>query len=138
MSQIAPHQTSPATPRAGFGAYAWFVGMVASWIAFAVLAVASPETLNDLWGWVRGVPLAAEILLWALMLPWMLALAIWESSWEEWLRILLVVSVAGAWSLVSIPRARGGQPAGRQHWEIRPGQPNDDALTRKGLRHVQG
>jgi hypothetical protein len=71
--------------------------MVATWVAFGVLAVASSDTLSDLWAWVRGLPLVAEVVLWVLTLPWMLALAVWENPWDEWLRRLLVASVAGGW-----------------------------------------
>jgi hypothetical protein len=89
--------------------------MVASWMTLAVLVLASPATLTDVWAWIRDLPLGAEVVLWVLTLPWMLALAVRESSWDEWLRILLLVAIAGGWSIASIPRRGRADPAGHIH-----------------------
>ena len=36
----------------------------------------------------------------------MLALAVWESAWSDTARLLVVLAIATAWTLMSIPRPR--------------------------------
>jgi hypothetical protein len=57
---------------------------------------------------VRGLPLVLELGMWVLMLPWLLGLAVWQSSWDGWLRLLVVGGLALGWSLVSWPRSAAG------------------------------
>jgi hypothetical protein len=102
MTDSAVHARRPTT-----GAYAWFGMMIASWAAFGALASSSEGTLADVWNWVRSLPLVAEIVVWVLALPWTLALAVWHSSWDDGLRGLVVLAIATAWTIISIPRARG-------------------------------
>lgn len=68
------------------------------WIVFFVLMIFSPETLTDVWEWVQERNDALQVVLWLLTLPYMLALAIWESDWASWLRITLVVTIALLWT----------------------------------------
>ena len=96
--------TVARTARPTTGAYAWFGLMVGSWLAFAVLAVTSEDTLAGIWEWVRGLPLVLELVVWVLTFPWMLALAVWESAWSDAARLLVVLTIATAWTLMSIPR----------------------------------
>jgi hypothetical protein len=96
--------TVARTARPTTGAYAWFGLMVGSWLAFAVLAVTSEHTLAAIWDWVRGLPLVLELVVWLLTFPWMLALAVWESAWSDAARLLVVLTIATAWTLMSIPR----------------------------------
>jgi len=105
--------SSYSSEQRPLGATVWFVWMVSMWVAFFVLLAAG--LVDDLWSRVRDLPLLAEALLWVAFLPWMLASAVWTSSWPDALRLLLVVCFAGGWTLVSIPRKRkrGGQGAGR-------------------------
>ena len=124
------------TARPSIASYIWFAGMVGGFIALAVTEAVSPSTLDDLWAWVRALALGWELLAWFLTLPWLLALAVWQSGWETWARIATVVAVALAWSLVSIPRRAKGSPT--PHREQRPGHPRDAVLTRHGLRHIRG
>ena len=97
MSTVA-RRARPTT-----GAYAWFGLMTGSWLALAALAVASEDTLADIWHWVGDLPIVAEVLVWFLTLPWMLALAVWEGHWSDAARVLVVLGIASAWTLVSIP-----------------------------------
>jgi hypothetical protein len=94
----------PARPTTG--AYAWFGLMVGTWLAFAVLAVASEAALADIWQWVRDLPLVLELVVWLLTFPWLLALSVWESDWSDTARLLIVIAIATAWTLMSIPRPR--------------------------------
>ena len=102
MSTVTLHP--PA--RRPLGATIWFVWMVAMWAAFFALLAAG--RLGDVWAWVRDLPLVVEGVLWIAFLPWLLATAVWESSWPDTLRIALVVLFAAGWTLVSIPRAKDG------------------------------
>jgi len=128
---------NPPTGRPTVGAYLWFAGMVGLWTAFGVVALASVDKLGDLWAWVTGLPLVAEIVVWIAAFPWVLGLWASQTSWPEWLRILLVLCFAVGWTVVSIPRARGSDDAGHIHWEIGPGEPRDVTVLRHGLRDVR-
>lgn len=87
------------------GGVGWFTFMVGMWSAFSTLLIASPETLADVWDWLTGLPLALEILTWIAILPWALGLAVRQSSWEEWLRLLVIALLGAFWTSISAPRA---------------------------------
>jgi hypothetical protein len=101
--------TTPANKRWSLSAIVWLAGMVGAWIAFGVVALTAASTLADLWRWVQGLPLAAEIALWIATFPLMLALAVYNSSWSESLQIVLITAFAIGWTLASIPRGKGGE-----------------------------
>jgi hypothetical protein len=94
------------TSRPTIGARVWFAFMVASWAAFAVIAATSEHLLADAWQGARDLPLALELVVWLLTLPWMLALAAWESDWSGAARVLAVLCIAAGWTLMSIPRPK--------------------------------
>jgi hypothetical protein len=94
----------PARPRRTVGAILWFLWMVGMWLAFFALLWA--DQLDEVWSWIRDLPLIAEIVLWIAFLPWMLGMAVWTSSWATWIRVVLVVLFAVGWIVVSIPRRR--------------------------------
>jgi hypothetical protein len=72
--------------------------MALLWITFIALMAFSSGTLDSIWEWLRSLPLAAEIVMWIIALPWALGLLIWESSWDEWARVLVVVLLALFWT----------------------------------------
>lgn len=84
----------------------WFALMVGGWATFFALLTLSEPTVGDLWQAVRELPLVVEGLVWLLFFPFILALGVWESSWETWLRVLLVGCFAVGWSVVFWPRRR--------------------------------
>lgn len=71
-----------------------------AWIVFFALLIFWPDTLTDIWQWVEGLSTLWQVGLWLLTLPYMLALAIWESDWVQWQRILSVVAIAIVWSAI--------------------------------------
>lgn len=73
------------------------------WVAFGVGLVASQGSLDSAWQWVRDLPWLMEGLVWVLLLPVMIALWIWETSWALVLRLALVLALAG-WTLLVFPR----------------------------------
>jgi uncharacterized membrane protein len=86
--------------------------MVGMWVAFFVLL--RTDRLDGLWSSIRDLPLLIEVVAWFLFLPWMLVTAVWTSAWSEWVRVLLVLTFAVGWTIVSIPRPRkpaNGRPA---------------------------
>jgi hypothetical protein len=74
------------------------------WIAFIVLMAFSPGTLDSIWSWLRGLPLAAEIVMWIVTLPWALGLLVWESSVDTWIRVIVVVLLALFWTSLFTPK----------------------------------
>ena len=86
------------------GGLIWLVFMVGMWIAF--FATLAADQLDSVQAWVRDLPLLAELGLWLLVFPFLLATAVWESSWAPSLRVLLVAAFAIGWTLISLPRSR--------------------------------
>jgi hypothetical protein len=89
----------------------WFAWMLAMWAGFFGLLVA--DRIDGVWSCVRDQPFLVELLLWVALFPWLLGAAAWTSSWGGWLRLLLVLTFAFGWSLVSLPiqtaKRRGAQ-----------------------------
>lgn len=71
----------------------------------------SPETLTEVWQWVQARNDALQVILWILTLPYMLALAVWESGWQTWLRISLVLSIALTFAGMTRPNYSGNRPS---------------------------
>ena len=107
MSQISSQRISLGerahVPLSGVP---WFLFVIGMWLMFVVSAIFFADTLDDVWSWVRGLPLLLEAVLWLALLPWLLGLAVWESSWQEWLRVSIVALCAIGWTAISIPRRK--------------------------------
>lgn len=100
---------SPPVRRASAASGGWFVWMVGLWVTFFVLLNAG--RLDEVAASIRDLPIVLELLAWLVFFPWVLATAVWTSSWSEGLRMTLVVLFAIGWILISIPRPK---PAGRR------------------------
>jgi hypothetical protein len=109
MSEVTRPRVD-GSERRPLGAIIWFAWMLAMWAGFFALLVA--DRIDPVWSWVRELPLLVEFLLWVAFFPWLLAAAVWTSSWDGWLRLLLVLSFAFGWSLVSLPRRRRSEQRG--------------------------
>lgn len=105
MSTSAAHHPSVRTPS-GLFAYASFAIMVGGWVAFAVALVASQQTLDDVWTSVRGLPLVVEGVVWLLAFPFLIGLAIWQASWDEAVRLIVIALLAVAYTYLFVPRVR--------------------------------
>jgi hypothetical protein len=98
---------APAAGRPGRRlAYASFAIMVAGWVAFAVALAASQQTLDDIWSAVRDLPLTGELVVWLLAFPFLVGLAIWQTSWGEAARLAAIAVVGAAYTVMFIPRDR--------------------------------
>ena len=112
MSQIAvekPERTCMRAPSAVPGS-TFFAAMAGLWGAFVALLAASPSTLDDAYDWLTGLPIVWEILMWIVTLPWTVAYLVYDSSWEHWLRVLVValmVVVHLSACAPRVPRGRG-------------------------------
>ncbi len=103
MSEAAASK-QPAQRRWTPGATLWFMWMVGMWVSFYILLFA--DKLEGLWSTIRDLPLLVEIVLWLPFFPWMLGMAVWTSSWSEWLRGTLVACFTIGWSLAFLPRRK--------------------------------
>jgi hypothetical protein len=108
MSQTATHETVPirrSVPKAAPGT-TFFGLMAATWSVFFTLLAASPETLADVYDWLTGLALVWEIVMWIVLLPWAVTYVVWESSWDQWLRVALLVLFGLVHLAVSAPRQK--------------------------------
>jgi hypothetical protein len=95
VSQVAvekPAARKVCTPTQAPGS-AFFALMAGLWGAFVALLAASPATLEDAYDWMTGLPIVWEILMWILTLPWTVAYLVYETSWEHWIRVLVVALI---------------------------------------------
>lgn len=108
MTETATHETRSkglSIPAVARGT-TWFGVMVAMWSGFFTLLAASPETLADAYDWLTGLALAWEVVMWIVLLPWALAYVVFESSLDQWLRVLIIVLFATAHLVLSAPRPK--------------------------------
>jgi len=111
MSEAFAHPSALA--RRPLSGWVWFALMVGGWGVFLVLVLFAEPTLSDLWEGLSDLPLVIEGLVWLLLFPLVLATGVWESSWETWLRVLLVVCFAVGWSFAFFPRKKRGTDGDR-------------------------
>jgi hypothetical protein len=76
-----PHRLRPARVIA----YGGFAIMLAGWVMFAYALI-------------------AELAVWLAGFPFLLGLAIWDASWSEPARLILIVVVAGVYLFLFRPR----------------------------------
>jgi len=62
-------------------------------LAMGYALVADQSRLADAWAWTRSLPLAIQIGLWLLLLPWMAALWVWALPLALPVRVILVVVI---------------------------------------------
>ena len=95
MTQIAVERAErkrAAVPMQAPGS-AFFALMAGLWGSFVTLLAVSPQTLDDAYDWLRGLALVPELVMWLLTLPWTVAYLVYETSWQHWVRVLLVAIV---------------------------------------------
>ena len=71
------------------------------WVGFIVALLVNQDLLDQLWDWVRALPIVAEIIVWIVLLPIMVGLWICESSWPDLVRLLGAGGIVG-WTLLAI------------------------------------
>jgi len=75
------------------------VGFGALWLAFGIALARRPARVDDAWRRLRSMPLPVQALVWLLLLPVVAGLWVWQSSWPQAARLVLVAGLAG-WNLV--------------------------------------
>jgi hypothetical protein len=108
MSQVAVEHTQrkPAAVPMHAPGSAFFALMAGLWGSFVTLLAVSPETLDDAYDWLRALPIVWEILMWILTLPWTVAYLAYETSWQHWVRVLLVALIVTVHLSACAPRPR--------------------------------
>jgi hypothetical protein len=75
------------------------------WIALAAGLIWSQGSVDQAWETIRGLPLIVQAVVWLLLLPVMVGLWVWETTWPLIVRLGVVVGIAGWNLLVFLPRA---------------------------------
>jgi hypothetical protein len=75
------------------------------WIAFAAGLIWSQGSIDQAWAAVRGLPLFLQAVVWLLLLPVIVGMWVWETTWPLIVRLVLVVGIAGWNLLVFLPKA---------------------------------
>jgi hypothetical protein len=68
------------------------------WVAFGAAVLRSQGTVDQAWRRIRALSIALQLVIWVLLLPVMIGLWIWETTWPVLVRATLVLGVAG-WNL---------------------------------------
>jgi hypothetical protein len=106
MSQIAVDRTErkPGTVPMQAPDSMFLAVMAGLWGSFVTLLAVSPHTLDDAYDWLRALPLVWELLMWIVTLPWTVGYLAYETSWEHWVRVLVVALVVAVHLSVCAPR----------------------------------
>ena len=87
---VRPHAITATEWAFNIGMFAVSTGVT---IIFAYYLFTDPARLTHAWQFVRGLPLAVQVVLWLLLLPWMIALWVWVLPWALPVRLVLVVAI---------------------------------------------
>ena len=90
--------------------YAAFGVLAFLWLAFFAAMLFNPGMLNAAWESFRGWQLIVQLVVGLLTLPVALGLWIWNTSWPIWLRLILVIGLAGVTLVTFFPKKASRQP----------------------------
>lgn len=76
-------------------------------LAFAYFLIADPSRLTEAWTLIRSLPLAVQVVMWLIFLPWMVALWVWGMPLSLAVRAAVVVVVLAAAEFLLFPWKRG-------------------------------
>lgn len=74
------------------------------WIAFAAAIILSQGSLDDAWAWLQGQHLIVQGIVALLLLPVVVGLWVWETSWPLIARLVLIAGLAGWTAYMFVPR----------------------------------
>jgi hypothetical protein len=72
-----------------------------TWVGFIAALIIDQEMLGLAWNWVGALPRAAEIAAWIFLLPGMVLLWIWQTTWPVITKVL-GFAVLAVWTLMAI------------------------------------
>jgi len=84
-----------------------FIVAAILWAAFGALLIWRQGDLSDLWNSFRGQHWLLQVVEFVLLLPWAIALWIWNTGWWLWIRIVLVLGLAWVNLVMFWPWASG-------------------------------
>ena len=70
-----------------------FAVAVLLWVGFAVLLLNRQGSLGEIWAAFRGQSWILQALEVLIFLPWVAALWVWNTSWDLWIRALLLIGL---------------------------------------------
>lgn len=73
-----------------------FATLTILWLGFGAALLFNRELLDTVWQFFRSMPFAVQLVIGLLVLPVVLGLWIWESSWPIWIRLILVIGLGFA------------------------------------------
>jgi hypothetical protein len=71
----------------------WMLVVIVGWSAIGYLALGYPGGLEAVWWWALDQMVAVQAAMWLLLLPWMGALWIAQTSWPGWLQTVVIISL---------------------------------------------
>lgn len=71
------------------------------WLGFIIALAVNRDWLDLLWNWVGALPAAAKYIVWVLILPIMVGLWIWESSWSALANLFALAGII-VWTLLAV------------------------------------
>lgn len=74
------------------------------WLGFGAALLFNQALLDTVWQLFRGLPLILQGLFGLLLLPVVLGLWIWETSWPLWIRLILVIGLGWATLYTFFPK----------------------------------
>lgn len=80
------------------------VTFAALWALFGAALAVQPDALDQSWRTVTALPLPVQGIAWLLFMPLMAGLWVWETDWQQVIRLVLIVGIAGWNLMVFIPR----------------------------------
>lgn len=86
-----------------------FAVLALLWLGFGAALLFNQNLLDTTWQSFRGWPLLIQLVVGLLVLPVVLGLWIWETSWPLLLRLLLVLGLAWVTVYTFFPRKTSGQ-----------------------------
>ena len=84
--------------------YSAFGVLTLLWLGFGAALLFNQAILDTVWEFFRGMPLFLQIIVGLLVLPVVLGLWIWESSWPLWIRLILVLGLGFATIYTFFPK----------------------------------
>ena len=86
-----------------------FVVLALLWLGFGAALVFNPGILDTVWQLFRSWPLVGQAVIALLTLPVVLGLWIWNTGLPFWLRLVIVIGLAGATLYAFFPKKQPGQ-----------------------------
>ena len=81
-----------------------FTILTVLWLGFAAALLFNPDMLDTTWQAFRGWPIILQLIVGLLVLPVVLGLWIWQTSWPLLLRLVLVLGLAWVTVYTFFPR----------------------------------